>query len=297
MTKAEETTMGAESVAALTRESLAALTVGERKVARALLANYPVAGLETVAQLASRARVSPPTVIRFVARLGFGGYPAFQRALMREVNESIGSPLKQYAQKREAQAGREFLPYAASAYVEVLDVTFAELPEAEFRRAVDIVCDPRRVVHVLGGRFSHVLAEYLTSHLHLLRAGVADVPADELGRLALIADAGKADLLIVFDYRRYDTLNVRFAKLMAERGAAIVLLTDRWLSPIADVADVVLPAGVEAPSPFDSLVPALAIVEALVAAVTDRLGDEGRRRLELVESSRERWQGRPGPDF
>jgi DNA-binding MurR/RpiR family transcriptional regulator len=54
---------------------------------------------------------------------------------------------------------------------------------------------------------------------------------------------------------------------------------------------------VEAPSPFDSLVPALAIVEALVAAVTDRLGDEGRRRLELVESSRERWQGRPGPDF
>jgi DNA-binding MurR/RpiR family transcriptional regulator len=296
MTKSEEIAVGAESVAARTRESLGVFTAGERKVARALLANYPVAGLETAAQLAARAKVSPPTVIRFVARLGFGGYPAFQQALMHEVDESIGSPLKQYAQKRGAHAGREFLPYAASAYVGALDATFAELPEAEFTRAVELICDSRRAVHLLGGRFSRVLAEYLTSHLWLLRAGVAGVPDDELGRLALLADAGKTDLLIAFDYRRYDQLNVRFATLMAERGATVVLLTDRWLSPAAEVADVVLPAGVEAPSPFDSLVPALAVVETLVATVTDRLGDEGRRRLEMVEASRERWQRRPGPE-
>jgi DNA-binding MurR/RpiR family transcriptional regulator len=51
------------------------------------------------------------------------------------------------------------------------------------------------------------------------------------------------------------------------------------MSPAADVAEVVLPARVEAPSPFDSLVPAMAVVETLVAAVTEQTGVDARRRL------------------
>ena len=66
------------------RDSLEVLSSGERKVARTILANYPIAGLETVAELAARAKVSPPTVVRCVSRLGFSGYPEFQKRLMRE---------------------------------------------------------------------------------------------------------------------------------------------------------------------------------------------------------------------
>ncbi|GAA1150421.1 hypothetical protein [Ornithinicoccus hortensis] len=39
------------TVAQLTRDRLGELSAGERKVGRALLSAYPVAGLETVAQL------------------------------------------------------------------------------------------------------------------------------------------------------------------------------------------------------------------------------------------------------
>lgn len=45
------------SVAELTRSAMGRLSTGERKVARALLSAYPVAGLETVAELASRSGV------------------------------------------------------------------------------------------------------------------------------------------------------------------------------------------------------------------------------------------------
>ena len=78
------------------RASLDTSSSVDRKVARALLANYPIAGLETVAELAERANVSPSSVVRFVGRLGFSGYPAFQKRLMREVHEQLGSPLEQY---------------------------------------------------------------------------------------------------------------------------------------------------------------------------------------------------------
>ena len=74
------------------------------------------------------------------------------------------------------------------------------------------------------------------------------------------------------------------ARQVASAGAQVVLLTDPWLSPVAEVADVVLPVRVESLSPFDSLVPALALVEALVAALTERRGEAGRTRVERFEA-------------
>lgn len=275
------------SVAAITREAMGALSAGERKVARALLATYPVAGLETVAELAQRAGVSAPTVVRFVARLGFDGYAAFQRALMREVHAQMGSPLEQYARNDAVPGGEEQLPYLARTFATCVEITFAELPPSEFERAVELLLAEQTRVHVVGGRFSHVLADYLVAHLQLLRPHVSLVPAAEFARVALVSEATRGHLLVVFDYRRYDPATVRLAAQFHASGGSVLLFTDPWLSPVAEVADVVLPSRVESPSPFDALTGAVALVEALIATLTDRLGEKGRERVERSETIRE----------
>ena len=63
---------------------------------RALLANYPVAGLETIAQWAQRADVSGPTVLRLIGKLGFDSYAAFQSALRAELELRLQSPLMRH---------------------------------------------------------------------------------------------------------------------------------------------------------------------------------------------------------
>src|SRR3546814_16047331 len=60
-----------------------------------------------------------------------------------------------------------------------------------------------------------------------------------------LLDIGKRDTLIVFDYRRYQTDVVEFARQAEARGAHVVLFTDPWMSPIAEIADVVIIASVE----------------------------------------------------
>lgn len=262
-----------------THRQLGALSPSELKVGRALLAAYPTAGLGTVAEFAERARVSAPTVLRFTSRIGFPSYPQFQAALIREVHEQLGSPLRRISAPRtSAQAGGQ-LPSASEAFTEVLAGTFAALPEAEFARAAALLSDPRMRVHLLGGRLSRVLATYLTTYLVRIRKNVTLVPDTELERTAVLLDLGRRDVLAVFDYRRYDQAVVRYADQASQRGAHVILFTDPWMSPAADRAEVVLPARVEAPSPFDSLVPAMAVVETLVAAVTEQTGEGARRRL------------------
>jgi DNA-binding MurR/RpiR family transcriptional regulator len=290
---ADEASTSDLTIDMMVRQALDRFSVSERKVARTILANYPIAGLERMVELAKRSNVSPPTVVRFISRLGFTGYPAFQKALAREVHEHLGSPLEQYDRPDRRMDSSQFLGYAASTYNQGINESFAELPESEFYRAAALLADPRRRIHLVGGRFSHILAQYLCAHLQMIRPGAETVPGDEIGRLGLVTDITRSDVAVVFDYRRYDTETVRFAQRLADRGAEVVLLTDRWLSPVADLASVVLPVRVEAPSPFDSLVPALALVESLIAAVADRIGESGRTRLEQIEAMRARGGARP----
>ena len=62
------------------------------------------------------------------------------------------------------------------------------------------------------------------------------------------------------------------------RGAKILVITDPWFSQAAEVADLVLPVTVDGLGPFDSVVPATAIVESLVLAL-GKLGERADRRI------------------
>lgn len=275
-----------ETVRELVRRSIGDLTPAERKVARVLLAAYPIAGLEKVAQLAERAQVSAPTVMRFVNKLGFDGYPQFQRALREELQATMSSPLALYQRRPLPSESDGILESSLRVFVRNLEATFAGLPPSEFDAVVDLLADRRRRILCTGGRFSQILAYYLYAHLHMLRPGTRLIGAGLSPRMDELIDVGRRDVLVVFDYRRYQEDTIQLARQAADRGATIVLLTDPWLSPIAEVARHVLPASVEAPSPFDSLVGGTAVVEGLVAGLVERKGETTRDRLEALERLR-----------
>jgi DNA-binding MurR/RpiR family transcriptional regulator len=275
------------SIAEHVRASVGRLTARERKAAQVLLTNYPTAGLAPVAEFAERAGVSAPTVLRFVAKLGFLGYPDFQTQLREELEAQLASPLAKPARKagpRSAQ--RPLIDPFAEASVANLQVTFRNLPEAEFSAIVEMMCDRRRSVHLIGGRFTDALARYLASHLSLVRPDVRHVPSGIGVWRDRLLDIRRRDVLIVFDIRRYQEDVVAFAQDAAGRGAEIVLVTDQWISPLSRQAKHVLACRVAAPSRWDSSVVLLAIVEALTAAATKRLGAFARKRIEELESLR-----------
>ena len=93
------------SIAEEIKQNLDRLTTTERKPARYLLANYPLAGLETVARFARRAGVSGPSVLRLIGKLGFSGYGEFQRTLREELEARLQSPLTKGYDKPPAGTG------------------------------------------------------------------------------------------------------------------------------------------------------------------------------------------------
>lgn len=264
------------------------LTRADLKVARALLSDYPAAGLNTVAHLAQSAGVSAPTVVRFVGRLGFDGYPDFQRALLSEVQERMFSPLRMLASGKGALAPDNLYSECLGASARSVEVAAGMVPTASFYKAVDLLANPSLSIHCLGGRFSGYLAGMLWAHLNQLRPRCHRIDEARPDRIDRLVDFGPRDLLVVFDYRRYQVDTLEFAELAVSRGARVVLFTDPYASPIARLADVIVSAPVDYISPFDTLVPALAQTEAVIAALTVRLGEGSRQRIEAMEDLRRR---------
>lgn len=263
---------------------LPSLPRAERRVAISLLGDYPAAGLETVASLAALAGTSGPTVLRLASRLGFSGFAELQRALRDELTDRHASPLAQYGRRDVTAGGRpvagvkpELVETAGSVLLRGIESSFGRLNWDHVERSIGLLADQRHPVVTAGGRFSGLVARYLALHLQELRPGVTW--AGELERMGTLLDIGRRHVVVVFDFRRYQSDTVRLGRAAARQGATVLLVTDPWLSPLAADADLILPVEVGAPSPFDSLVPALALAEMLVAGVVDALGDQPRERI------------------
>ncbi len=256
---------------------LAGLTPAERKVARSLLAGYPVLGLEPVARLAATAGVSAPTVLRLAAKLGYDSYADFQQSLKSEVAARLSSPRQMHAERVAAPG--DTLARTEQVLLDGISSSFARLPRSEFEQAVRLLADPRYHVSLIGGRFSSMLAGYLAAHLRILRPRVHMISAAGPDRMGSLLDAGRRDILVAFDYRRYQLDTVRLAVAAKSQGVTLIAFTDPYLSPLAAHADVILTSSVTSPSPFDALTPAVALVEALIAALVDRMGDEPLERM------------------
>jgi len=273
------------SLAERIRHEMDAFTPSEKRAAHLLLSHYPFAGLDTVAEFASRAGISAPSALRFVTRLGFSGFPEFQKHLREELEAQLLSPLAK-ASLGDKSHGAPALSSFAEAVIANLTATVENIAPTEFDAIVALLSDRRRHIHFTGGRFTGALARYAESHFRIVRSDVHFIESQPALWRDRVIEIGRKDVLVAFDIRRYQDDVIALSETAAKQGAAVVLLTDQWLSPIARVARHVLPAHVVAPSNWDSSAGLLLIVEALVASVTKRLWASARPRMEAIERLR-----------
>lgn len=274
------------SLAERIRLEMDAFTPSEKRAAHLLLSHYPFAGLDTVAEFAARAGISAPSVLRFVTRLGFNGFPDFQKHLREELEAQLLPPLAKASPSDKSQ-GAPALASFAEAVIGNLRTTVENIAPVEFDAVVKLLSDPHRHIHFTGGRFTSALARYAESHFRIVRSHVDCIEGQPALWRDRMIEIGRKDVIVAFDIRRYQGDVTALCETAAKQGATIVLLTDPWLSPIARVASHVLPAHIVAPSNWDSSAGLMLITEALVAAVTKRLWETAKPRMEAVERLRD----------
>ncbi len=276
------------TVRSLVEQHLPDFSASDTRVARLVLERYPVSALGGIEDLARLSDVSAPTVTRFVKRLGFKKFTDFQRAIRLEVQDAEVSPLA-LLQKHQSKPGktsnadRSMMDHLAGAMQKLLDASM----QRSLDKAAGLISDKKARIYLLGGRWSSVLAQYAAYQLITLRGEVHVLAPQASGlREDRIADFTRKDVLLAYDFRRYQPETIAFCQTAKQFGLRIVLFTDLELSPIADVADVVIPVTVETTTPMDTLAIAIAATDALITRLVKTLGPQASKRMAMLEMLR-----------
>lgn len=278
------------------RREMGQFTRTERRIAHVLLSSYPAAGLETVAQFAGRAETSGPSILRFIGKIGFGSYAAFQQQLREEVTAVLQSPLTR-ARGDEADANSAEVRISAFGARTIENMTRALelLDEATVEAVTSLLSDARRPVYLIGGRFSRANAQWVYQFLREMRPRVHLVDGQPSTWVDHLVDLDRRAILIVFDFRRYQQDVKHFTEQAVARKATVIAVTDEWMSPAAALADHVITAPVAVPSLFDSTLPSLMQMEAIIARLGEHLGSRGHKRIAEIEQARSSQEGPPPP--
>lgn len=271
------------SIRALLLSQLDSLTPSERKVAQALLDRYPSLGLGPIASFAKQADVSDPTVFRFVVRMGFPNYSSFQQALCDEVDTAMNSPLARMDAFHSESGMRDSHSAIFQRLSQSLATTIEQLDAAAFDRAVTLLANPELRIFCRGGRYTTPLASLFSFTLAYSRPNVQHIEPNVNLASVTLADMGSNDVLVIFDFRRYQKDSLRFAQAAHRLGTRIVLITDEWTSPINEFAEIVLRIQGRPFAVLQTNVPALALAEALVIGVTNRHPELAKQRMEKIE--------------
>lgn len=214
-------------------------------VAEYAIAHPDEMALETIAVIASRAKVPPSSLIRFSKALGFDGFSEMQR-LFRErlmahapAHNIRGTRTEDHARTPENSPSLSILDDFTSVSIDGLERLRRDFPITRLDEAVEkIAAAP--AMQIIGQRRAYPVACYLSYLLNdldcqtMLLDGVG-------GMLEHQARGLPTDgLLIAVSFRPYAPEVIGLIERCREQGISLIGVTDGPLSPLARLADVSL---------------------------------------------------------
>jgi DNA-binding MurR/RpiR family transcriptional regulator len=254
----------------------ARLTPTQRRIAQCLVRHAPRAAYLSAAEVAELAGVSQPSVTRFAMALGYAGYPALRREL-RDLVDTGSAPAGEANGMQRAVRGE-------AEHLQRLHDQLADLDAVQ--QAAKLLAGSRPLP-VLGLRAAAPLAAYFGYFAAKVHPDVRVLDSGGTGlldRLDQARAAGAAALLAVVlpRYPRESLDAIREARAI---GYAVVAITDSLVSPVAEHADVTLPAAVGTQLVFDLHTGPMAMAMVLLQAMCDAAPEPVQRRLEEFEAS------------
>jgi DNA-binding MurR/RpiR family transcriptional regulator len=257
------------------------LTPAERKVAEILAGEPQTVAFGTVANVARRAGTSGPSVVRLAVKLGYGGFVDLQADVQAELARQLG-PARDRIRQRPPS---DLIGRTLAAESDNVTQTLSTMAPATFKTVVDRLSDRRHRVYVLPGEVTQPAGRVLATQLGHLRDGVTLLTGSEVAASRHVATLEVGDVLVAIDMRRYERWLLNVLRRGAAQGASVVAITDSPLSPLASLAGETFLVAAQGVGPFDSLVGALALVNALVAGVAARLRQSATSRLDAIEAA------------
>lgn len=265
------------------------MSKNQKAIADFILEHTDQAVFMTAAKLGEALRISESTVVRFAVRIGYAGYPEFQRALEERVRGRLNS-IRKIDAKYGKSSRSELLTSVMTADMEKLQDTMEHLDAAAFEAAVEILMKADNI-YIMGLRSNEPLAGFLHFYLNMIRSGVYLIKTTSISEtFEQMIRIGCRDCFVGISFPRYSMRTLKAMEFASDRNAQVIAVTDSVNSPMNLYSSCHLLARSDMVSIVDSLVAPLSVINALVVALCLKSPQEVQKNLEMLEETWNNYQ-------
>ncbi|MCP3921631.1 MAG: MurR/RpiR family transcriptional regulator [Desulfobacterales bacterium] len=261
------------------------LTPSETKIADFFSRNYDELVFENLSSISRKAEVSKPTVLRFISKLGFKQFAAFNDELRKELKSNHDSMHIRYSLKKKVlnDGNDDIIAQTFTNTINNLENTYNNIDEKKFNLIAESLAKCDGKIYITGQRSSYALSYIFNNMIRrVLSNTILIEPQSSLVPDALI-DITDKDVVFGIYRRPYSSETNSIIKYFAEIGSEIILITDSELNPLSKVSTHQLSVNTEGVSVFTSSTSLLAILEALNIAILNFCDESVADRLEKAE--------------
>ncbi len=263
------------------------LTRAEQRILEYINTNTDTFLFLSIGQLAEQLEVSDATLSRFARHVGCQDY----KALKAMVLEQASGPAVKMA--RTLLQDECFSPQTWLERQQCyLQKTAEQLVSAEFDRAADAIC-AAQCVFVHGKNASAALAQLLAFRLRRVGVRVALLPSGGSELLEGLAQAGQNDLAVLFSFSKLSQEGRILLEQSRVAGYRTLAFVSRTCLPADERAEINLFAYRGTDKEYHSMAAPAALLDALIVAVTQRLGQRGHEALQSLHALKKKYFPEP----
>ncbi|MDO6565072.1 MurR/RpiR family transcriptional regulator [Amphritea sp. 1_MG-2023] len=270
------------------------LTTQLKKAADFILEHPVEVALLSIRKSAETASVTPSTMTRLAKTLGFERYDSFRQLFQEAIHTKAPSSFSQRAESLQNLASNNtennVLSEFSTTTFNNLEHCFQEDTLTKLELAAPMIVNARKVF-AIGFRDTFACAHHFAyvgqiafPHIKLIRGYQGTL-------LTELAEINAQDVVIVFGSEPYAIDTVNALKIVREAGAKIIAVTDSLRSPLAAEAEIVFTLNNETPHFFGTLVPVIALIEALLSVCVSLGGSEIVHNINQFEENLRRLGG------
>lgn len=256
------------------QQNYSKLSKGQKIIANYIINDYDKAAFMTAAKLGDTLNISESTVVRFSIKLGYEGYRDLQNQLQELIKNKLTTLQRLDLADSDYDTNEDTLIKIMEKDLDNIKKTVDEIDTKAFQNAIDLILNAENI-YTMGLRSSSFLAGYLSFYLNFLFDNIKLVSSGPNDVFEQLLKLNSKDVIIIITYPRYSKRTLEVLNYVKEKGAKIIAITDSFLSPAVERADVSLIASSEMLSFVDSLVAPMSLINSLIVS----LGIEKRNEL------------------
>ncbi|QRG65112.1 MurR/RpiR family transcriptional regulator [Brevibacillus choshinensis] len=263
------------------RKQYGNLTSSQKIISKFVIEKPSLFAIHTAKKAADLMNMSEATVIRFCYALGYSGYAELQDEIKKTllVVDPRKGPYQKYRDTEGVLTRGNYAHQVVEGDIAFLQQGLQQLDYDLYEQAIQSIIAANRIV-VVGFRWCHIPAKWLSSALGAIKGNTYLYTGAVDNADYFLTERDQEWLVIALSFPRHPAETVALVKSAKSLGAKVLAITEGELSPISQMADLLLTVTTPQPAATSGMPVLFSLLNVLIKGVMVYDAENVQKRLQ-----------------